>query len=176
MNSDTGMLARAPAIALLVMPYTIRHKLVMIRREIPEELTREFVASVINNRGRRVNLEEYIRVYPDELLKGALVTGSIGSGKTEKAKSLVKAAIEQRYGALIFRHATDRQDNLTHLSKMVKSMKSLKELSEEEMGCILDYLKQKLTVGEIVEAIWFYHQRALRLRIMKKVLKDKGLL
>ncbi|MDF1540552.1 MAG: hypothetical protein P1Q69_16770 [Candidatus Thorarchaeota archaeon] len=52
------------------------------RRENSEELTREYIASVIQNRGRRVDLQEYLRVYPDELLKGVLVTGSIGSGKT----------------------------------------------------------------------------------------------
>ncbi len=73
------------------------------------EHTREFVASVILNRGRRVNLEEYIEAHPDELLKGVLVTGSIGSGKTEKAKSLVKAGIEQGYGALVFDPSTDYQ-------------------------------------------------------------------
>jgi hypothetical protein len=46
--------------------------------------TREFVARVVQNRGRKVDLRGYLRRYPDELLKGVLIAGSMGSGKTEQ--------------------------------------------------------------------------------------------
>jgi len=59
-----------------------------------EQLTREFVAKVIHNRGRRVALMDYLKAYPDELLRGVLVAGSIGSGKTERAKSIAMTALD----------------------------------------------------------------------------------
>ncbi len=65
------------------------------RDSLPQErLTRESVAKVIHNRGHMVLLMDYLKAYPDELLRGVLVAGSIGSGKTERAKSIVMAALD----------------------------------------------------------------------------------
>ncbi|MDF1540553.1 MAG: DUF87 domain-containing protein [Candidatus Thorarchaeota archaeon] len=52
-----------------------------------------------------------VRLYSERTLslKLSVVTGSIGSGKTEKAKTIVRAALEQNYGALIFDPSTDYQ-------------------------------------------------------------------
>ncbi|MHA2143410.1 MAG: hypothetical protein ACXADD_18175, partial [Candidatus Thorarchaeota archaeon] len=65
------------------------------------------IASVIRNRGRHIDLYEYIRRHPDELTKGVLVAGSIGSGKTQKAMKIVIAALESDYGGIVFDNSKD---------------------------------------------------------------------
>jgi len=77
-----------------------------------ERLTREFVAKVIHNRGRKVALIDYLKAYPDELLRGVLVAGSIGSGRTERAKSIVMAALDKDFGVLVFDPSVDYQSLL----------------------------------------------------------------
>jgi DNA-binding MarR family transcriptional regulator len=56
-----------------------------------------------------VDLDEYFKAHPDELLKGVLIAGSIGSGKTQRAMKLVKTALDIGYGVLVFDPATDYQ-------------------------------------------------------------------
>lgn len=55
---------------------------------------------------------DYLKAYPDELLRGVLVVGSIGSGKTERAKSIVMAALDSDYGVLVFDPSVDYQSLL----------------------------------------------------------------
>jgi hypothetical protein len=81
-------------------------------KDLPEPATkdaREFVAKVVYNRGRQVDLQGYLRSYPDEFLKGVLIAGSIGSGKTERALIVVRAALESGYGVLVFDPSADYQ-------------------------------------------------------------------
>jgi len=49
-----------------------------------------------------VDLYGYILRHPDELTKGVLVAGSIGSGKTQRAMKIISAALESGYGVLVF--------------------------------------------------------------------------
>ncbi len=66
------------------------------------EKTSYDIARVILGRGRRVDLYGYILRHPDELTKGVLVAGSIGSGKTQRAMKIISAAVESGYGVLVF--------------------------------------------------------------------------
>ncbi len=60
------------------------------------------VAGVILTRGRHVDIRQYILKHPDELVKGVLVAGSIGSGKTQRAMQIILAALESGFGVLVF--------------------------------------------------------------------------
>lgn len=71
------------------------------------ESASEFIAKVIHNRGRNVDLHEYLRRHPDDLLKGVIVPGSIGSGKTQRAMRVVRAALDAGFGVLVFDSAVD---------------------------------------------------------------------
>ncbi|MFW9805072.1 MAG: hypothetical protein ACFFFC_20660, partial [Candidatus Thorarchaeota archaeon] len=65
------------------------------------------IARVILNRGRHIDLYEYILHHPEELIKGVLVAGSIGSGKTQKAMKILLAALESEYGGIVFDNSRD---------------------------------------------------------------------
>ncbi|MFW9889131.1 MAG: ATP-binding protein [Candidatus Thorarchaeota archaeon] len=65
------------------------------------------IAAVIQNRGRRIDLYRYVLEHPEELTRGVLVAGSIGSGKTQKAMKIVLAALKSDFGVLIFDSSDD---------------------------------------------------------------------
>ncbi|MHA2022490.1 MAG: helicase HerA domain-containing protein, partial [Candidatus Thorarchaeota archaeon] len=70
-------------------------------------ITSEDVANIMLTRGRRVDLHNYICNHPDELAKGVLIAGSIGSGKTQRAIRIISAAVESGYGVLVFDPSRD---------------------------------------------------------------------
>jgi DNA-binding HxlR family transcriptional regulator len=69
--------------------------------------TLQSIANVIRNRGRHIDLYSYILKHPEELTKGVLVAGSIGSGKTQRAMRIVRAALHSNYGVLVFDPSND---------------------------------------------------------------------
>ncbi|MFW9888157.1 MAG: helicase HerA domain-containing protein [Candidatus Thorarchaeota archaeon] len=79
-----------------------------------DESEREYVARVILNRGRQVDLHQYLLRHPEELLRGVLVGGSIGSGKTVRAISTIQSALDLDYGVLVFDPTNDYQRLLNH--------------------------------------------------------------
>ncbi|MFW9803735.1 MAG: hypothetical protein ACFFFC_13830 [Candidatus Thorarchaeota archaeon] len=77
------------------------------------------IARVILNRGRHIDLYEYILRHPEELIKGVLVAGSIGSGKTQKAMKILLAALESEYGGIVFDNSRDYEKLLAVRSNIV---------------------------------------------------------
>ncbi|MHA1638116.1 MAG: winged helix-turn-helix transcriptional regulator [Candidatus Thorarchaeota archaeon] len=78
---------------------------------VPVEFTsaREYVTQIINRKGRHVNLYDYLTAYPHEFLRGILVAGSIGSGKSQRAMRIVRAAVDADFGCIVFNPSTDYQ-------------------------------------------------------------------
>ncbi|NHJ15215.1 MAG: DUF87 domain-containing protein [Candidatus Thorarchaeota archaeon] len=74
-----------------------------------ERPSRAEIAAIINMRGRHVDLAEYFRTYHEEFMRGILIAGSIGSGKSELAMQLVRAALDSNLGALVFDPSNDYQ-------------------------------------------------------------------
>ena len=74
-----------------------------------DEGKREYIQGIILNRGRQVNLHQYLMKHPEELLRGVLIAGSVGSGKTERSISVVKSALDLEYGVLVFDPSNDYQ-------------------------------------------------------------------
>ncbi|MFW9888611.1 MAG: hypothetical protein ACFFER_10535 [Candidatus Thorarchaeota archaeon] len=83
-----------------------------------DEISRN-ITRVILNRGRHIALYEYILRHPEELTKGVLVAGSIGSGKTQKAMRILLAALESEYGGIVFDNSRDYEKLLTVRSDIV---------------------------------------------------------
>jgi predicted transcriptional regulator len=61
--------------------------------------------------------------HPDELLRGVLIAGSVGSGKTERSLSIVSSALDLDYGVLAFDPSNDYQ----------------RALHEYEDGVVIDF-------------------------------------
>lgn len=76
---------------------------------LDSEAQKEYVQNIILNRGRKVDLYQYLRKHPEELLKGVLVAGSIGSGKTHRSISVIRSALDSGYGVLVFDPSNDYQ-------------------------------------------------------------------
>ena len=74
-----------------------------------DEGKREYIQRIIRNRGRQVDLHHYLMKHPDELLKGVLIAGSVGSGKTQRSISIVKSALDIGYGVVVFDPSNDYQ-------------------------------------------------------------------
>jgi predicted transcriptional regulator len=74
-----------------------------------DEGKREYIHGIILNRGRQVDLHQYLMKHPDELLRGVLIAGSVGSGKTHRSISVVRSALDSEYGVLVFDPSNDYQ-------------------------------------------------------------------
>jgi hypothetical protein len=74
-----------------------------------DEGKRDYIHGIILNRGRQVDLHQYLMKHLEELLRGVLVAGSLGSGKTERAISVVRSALDSDYGVLVFDSSNDYQ-------------------------------------------------------------------
>ncbi|MGY5863378.1 MAG: DUF87 domain-containing protein [Candidatus Thorarchaeota archaeon] len=88
-----------------------------------DESKREYIQGIILNRGRQVDLHQYLKKHPEELLRGVLIAGSVGSGKTERSISLVRSALDLDYGTLVFDSSNDYQ----------------RVLREYENGVVIDF-------------------------------------